>query len=390
MTTIPINNHEIQEWDELNINTDILRGIYAYGFETPSPIQKKACVPIALGCDVIAQAQSGTGKTATFIIGTLARIDTTLNETQAIIISPTRELTVQINDVLKGISCMMKQLEIYTLSSGTHINNDIQYLKTTRPHIITACTGRLLDLIKRGYIHTNHIKLVVIDEVDEMLSSGFREQVFDILHYLNETTRQTVLFSATMPNHIKEIALKITKNPVIINVKAETLTLEGIKQYFVPVENDRQKYDVIKDLYSYLSLSQCIIYCNSVNRVQYLYNLLKIDGYPVCIVHSQMEKYDRDINFKDFKNGKYRILISTNITSRGIDIQQVSVMINFDFPKCKHNYIHRIGRVGRYGRKGVAINIITKYDIQSIKEVEAFYSTTIDELPADVDKILKI
>ena len=179
------------------------------------------------------------------------------------------------------------------------------------------------------------------------------------------------------------------RNPVKIFVKAERLTLEGISQYFVALEDDKQKYATLKDLYSYISMSQCIIYCNSVKRVSELYYAMYEDGFPVCCIHSNMDKEERMNSFNEFKNGKFRVLISSNVTSRGIDIQQVSTVINFDIPKCVHNYIHRIGRSGRWGRKGVGINFITRRDISKLKEIEQHYSCQIDELPSSFNNLCK-
>jgi superfamily II DNA/RNA helicase len=174
------------------------------------------------------------------------------------------------------------------------------------------------------------------------------------------------------------------RDPVKISVKLEQLTLEGIKQYYVGIEDDRQKYLVLKDIYGFLNVSQTIIYCNSVKRVITLYSSMKEAGYPVCCIHSEMDKLERKESYTDFKNGKYRVLISSNITSRGIDIQQVSIVINFDIPKCVHNYLHRIGRSGRWGRKGVGINFITRRDVAKMKEIESHYSTQITEMPSDL------
>jgi translation initiation factor 4A len=193
---------------------------------------------------------------------------------------------------------------------------------------------------------------------------------------------QIALFSATLPNNILQITTKFMKNPVHISVKAENLTLEGINQYFIAINDDREKYITLKDLYQHISVSQCIIYCNSIKRVIDLYEAMKEDGFPVCCLHSNMDRFERQTIFKDFKMGSSRVLISSNVTSRGIDIQQVGVVINFDIPKDVHNYLHRIGRSGRWGRKGTGINFITRRDIPLIQEIEKYYSTQINELPS--------
>ena len=379
---------EINNWDDLDINKDLLRGIYAYGFEKPSPIQKKAIKPIMERRDLIAQAQSGTGKTGTFSIGALYLVDINDKTTQVLILSPTRELSKQTANVITSIGAMMTGLTIQTIVGGTSINEDSHTLKNNTPHVITGCPGRIYDMIRRGHIHSKTIKLVILDEADEMLSSGFKEQVYNIFQYFSNDI-QVALFSATLPDYIYNITNKFMRNPVKISVKTEQLTLEGISQYYVAIEDDRQKYATLKDLYSVISMSQCIIYCNSVKRVADLYDAMVEDGFPVCRIHSGMDKVDRNAAFSEFRTGKYRVLISSNVTSRGIDVQQVSVVINFDVPKCVHNYLHRIGRSGRWGRKGIGINLITRRDVTIMKDIEAHYSCQISELPADFDTLLK-
>jgi len=376
----------IENWDELEIDPNLLRGIYAYGFEKPSHIQKKGIMPIITGKDIIAQAQSGTGKSATFVIGSLAHINTDDNSTQILCLSPTRELSIQTAAVYKGIGSMIKNLKVHVLVGGNLIDDDISCLKNDTPHIITGCPGRVFDMIRRNHLKAKKIKMIILDEADEMLSVGFKEQVYNIFQYLKSDV-QVALFSATLPPNIYDITNKFMRDPVKIIVKLEQLTLEGISQFFIAVDDDRQKYATLKDLYGRMSVSQCIIYANSVKRVESLYEAMIEDGFPVCRIHSDMNKQDRDKSFMEFKNGTFRVLISSNVTSRGIDVQQVGVVINFDIPKCVHNYLHRIGRSGRWGRKGVGINFITSRDVRQMKDIESFYSTEIKELPENFEKL---
>jgi superfamily II DNA/RNA helicase len=388
MTEIEETNYTFERWDELDIPIPLLRGIFAYGFESVSPIQKKAIKPIIMKRDLIAQAQSGTGKTATFTIGALSSLQLDQNTTQILILSPTRELTKQTANVINGIGCMMPNLRVQTLIGGTSINDDLSLIKDSPPHIIAGCPGRVYDVIRRNQTICKTIQTIIMDEADEMLSSGFKEQVYNIFQYLKKDI-QICLFSATLPDYIQVIINKIMKDPVRVEVKSEQLTLEGISQYYIAIENDPQKYAALKDLYSYISVSQCIIYANSLKRVSDLYDAMVEDGFPVCCIHGSMEKEQRDNAFKDFKNGKYRVLISSNVTARGIDIQQVSIVINFDLPKDIHTYLHRIGRSGRWGRKGVGINFITRRDVTKIREIEQHYATEIQELPGNVDTLFK-
>jgi len=255
--------YNIENWDDLNIDTSLLRGIYAYGFEKPSPIQRKAIRPILEKKDIIAQAQSGTGKTATFTIGALANIRLEERTTQVIILSPTRELTKQTASVATHLGSMMDGLKVHVLVGGGSIDEDLRLLKADPPHMIVGCPGRVFDMIRRNAIPVKNVNLVILDEADEMFSMDFKEQIYNIFqHFRNDI--QVALFSATLPSYIDSITSKLMRDPVRICVKAEQLTLEGISQFYVAMEDDRQKYATLKDLYSCISMSQCIIYCNSL------------------------------------------------------------------------------------------------------------------------------
>ena len=374
-------------WNELDIETSLLRGIYGYGFEKPSSIQQQAIKPLIMGRDIVIQAHSGTGKTATFAIGSLANIDLTLNDTQVLVLSPTKELTIQTAKVFTGLGSMMNGLRIKTLYGGAHFEEGNAFSNKETPHIICGCPGKVFDMMRRSRISCKNIKLVILDEADEVLSSGFKDQVYNIFQYFNSNI-QVALVSATLPDSINSIIDKIMRNPVRISVKREMLTLEGITQHYIAVEDDRQKYATLKDLYSLISISSSIIYCNSVKRVQDLYEAMKEDDFSVCRIHSGMERGEREKSFDDFRVGRTRVLISSNVTARGIDIQQVSIVVNFDIPKCVNTYLHRIGRSGRWGRKGVGINLITRRDVDKLKEIEEYYQTQITEMPANLDFLI--
>ena len=381
-TTTPAKSYpEVNSWDEYDMDPLVLRGIYSFGYEKPSPIQRKAILPMIDGRDMIAQAQSGTGKTGTFSIGTLNLVDPTQALTQAIILSPTRELTKQSANVLSSIGTFVDGLRVQILVGGTSTFDDMQKLKEQPPHVVVGCPGRTYDMIKRGHLRTDNVKLMVLDEADEMLSHGFKDQMYQMFQQLNSTC-QIALFSATMPPDIESLSQKFMRDPVKILVKSEMLTLEGIQQHYIALDNDGLKFDTLKDLYNSLSVSQCIIYCNSTKRVEDLYEAMIQDDFSVSRIHSGMTREERDAAYEDFKSGRNRVLISSNVTARGIDVQQVSVVINFDVPKCVHTYLHRIGRSGRWGRKGTGINFVTKFDIKYLKQIEEHYSTQITELPA--------
>ena len=377
-----MESNDIIKWDQLELKDNLLRGIYGHGFEDPSPIQMKAIAPIMTGKDVIAQAQSGTGKTGAFTIATIQRIDETMNEIQGLILAPTRELAIQIHSVASKMGTFVENLSCAVVIGGRAIDQDVKELEKG-PQIVVGTPGRVHDLIRRRKINTKTIKMMVLDEADEMLSSGFKEQIYNIFQFLGSTV-QIALFSATLPIEIQTMTEKFMRDPIKILVKTESVTLEGIQQYYVAIENDLQKYETLKDLFQSLSVNQTIIYCNSINRVTDLCEALIKDNFPVCCIHSGMEKEERMKAYKEFTNGSSRVLISTNLTARGIDVQQVSTVINFDIPKDVHTYIHRIGRSGRWGRKGMGINFITRRDIGKIKEIETYYQTQIEELPSSI------
>jgi len=374
----------IDSWEDLDCDINLLRGIHSIGFEKPSPIQKKAILPMNSGRDIIAQAQSGTGKTGCFSIGTLMRIDVTKETTQAIILSPTHELTYQTKNVIDSIGSFMKNLTTKSLIGGVSLDNDIKYFKYNTPHIVLGCPGRIHDMLKRRRIDIKNVKLLVIDEADELLSNDFKSQIYNIFQHMPNDI-QVALFSATLPNDLVNITSKFMRDPVEILVKSEQLTLEGIKQYYIALDKDDDKYFTLKDIFNMLTINQCIIYCNSVNRVENLYEAMTRENFPVCRIHSKMSKEERKENYDSFKLGSQRVLISSDITARGVDIQQVSVVINFDIPNDVHIYLHRIGRSGRWGRKGTGINFVTKRDVTKLQAIEEYYSTEIKEMPINVN-----
>jgi translation initiation factor 4A len=371
----------IQNWDELQISTELLRGIYAYGFEQPSEIQKKSIPAILTGRDVIAQAQSGMGKTGAFSIGTLGQIDVTKSKVQALLMAPTHELVKQTCNVVESLGSTLPGLRVKMLIGGTSIQEDADEIRKSCPHIIVGCAGRIYDMFRRRYIQGGHIKIMVLDEADEMLSHGFKQKIYQIFQFMPEEL-QVALFSATLPPDILELTKKFMRDPIPITMEVEKLNLECITQYYVAVRHDGDKYDSLKDLFSVISVSQCIIYCNSIHRVTDLFRAMTDEGFSVCYIHSSMNKEERDRAFQQFRKGEFRVLISSDITARGIDIQQVSIVINFDITRCPHKYLHRIGRSGRWGRKGMAINFVTKHDVDTMRKIERHYGIEIKELPA--------
>merc|ERR1712230_146275 len=372
-------------FDSLGLKEDLLRGIYAYNFERPSAVQQRAIHPIIRGRDVIAQAQSGTGKTATFCISALQSIDTALRETQALILSPTRELATQSQNVILALGDYMN-VSCHACIGGTSIGEDIRKLEHGQ-QIVSGTPGRVFDMIKRRHLRTRNIKMLVLDEADELLNRGFMDQIYDVYRYLPPQT-QVVVLSATLPHDVLEMTTKFMTDPVRILVKRDELTLEGIKQFFVAVEKEDWKFDTLCDLYDTLTITQAVIFCNTRRKVDWLTEKMREANFTVSSMHGEMPQKERDAIMTEFRQGASRVLITTDVWARGIDVQQVSLVINYDLPSNRENYIHRIGRSGRFGRKGVAINFVTSEDVRILRDIELYYSTQIDEMPMNVADLL--
>ncbi|GME69346.1 hypothetical protein B5S31_g5283 [[Candida] boidinii] len=375
----------VATFEEMNLKDDLIRGIYGYGFEAPSAIQSRAIMQIISGRDTIAQAQSGTGKTATFSIGMLEVIDTRRRDTQALVLSPTRELAVQIQSVIKALGDYMN-VQCHACVGGKSVGEDTKAL-TKGQNIVSGTPGRVLDVIKRRNLSTRGIKMLVLDEADELLSKGFQEQIYEIYRYLPPGT-QVVVVSATLPKDVLAMTKKFMNDPIKILVKRDEITLEGIRQFFVQVEKEDWKFDTLCDLYDSLTITQAVIFCNTKKKVDWLTENLRKANFTVVAMHGDMKQDERDKIMNEFRLGNSRVLISTDVWARGIDVQQVSLVINYDLPFDRENYVHRIGRSGRFGRKGVAINFVTNEDIQQLHDIEQYYSIQIDEMPVNLNDIL--
>jgi len=378
-------NEVCATFDDMDLKEDLLRGIYAYGFEKPSTIQQRGIVPIVKGFDTIAQAQSGTGKTATFTIGVLQRVDLGMKQCQALILAPTRELANQSHKVVCSIGDYLNVV-CHACIGGTKVADDIDMLRRG-VHIVVGTPGRVYDMIERRALDVRQVKLFVLDEADEMLSRGFTDQIYDVFRKLPENV-QVGLFSATMPEEVLEMTGKFMNDPKRILVKRDELTLEGIKQFYVAVEREEWKLDTLCDLYETLTITQAIIYCNARRKVDWLTEQLHSRDFTVSALHGDMDQKERELIMKEFRSGSSRVLITTDLLARGIDVQQVSLVINYDLPKDRENYIHRIGRSGRFGRKGVAINFIVQEDVRVLRDIEQFYNTQIEEMPMNVADLI--
>ncbi|XP_014217093.1 eukaryotic initiation factor 4A-II isoform X2 [Copidosoma floridanum] len=375
----------VENFDDMNLKENLLRGIYAYGFEKPSAIQQRAILPCIKGHDVIAQAQSGTGKTATFSISILEKIDTNLNECQALILAPTRELAVQIQKVVIALGDFMNA-QCHACIGGTNVRDDMRKLEQGA-HVVVGTPGRVFDMMSRNALRSKHIKLFVLDEADEMLSRGFKDQIHDVFKLLPPEV-QVILLSATMPTDVLEVSMCFMRDPIRILVKKEELTLQGIKQFFILIEREDWKLDTLCDLYDTLSITQAVIFCNTRRKVDWLTENMHRKDFTVSAMHGDMNQNERDVIMREFRSGSSRILITTDLLARGIDVQQVSLVINYDLPSNRENYIHRVGRGGRFGRKGVAINFVTNEDKRTLKDIEQFYNTHIEEMPSNVADLI--
>jgi translation initiation factor 4A len=378
-------NEVVSSFDDMDLKEDLLRGIYAYGFEKPSAIQQRAVKPTLTGRDVIAQAQSGTGKTATFAIGILQTLDTQVKECQSLVLAPTRELAQQIVKVITSLGDFM-QIAIHACVGGTAVRDDIRTLQEG-VHVVVGTPGRVYDMIQRRALRLESVRMFVLDEADEMLSRGFKEQIYDVFKYMPESV-QCCIFSATMPLEVLEVTSKFMRDPIRILVKKDELTLEGIKQFFIAIEREEWKLETLCDLYSTLTITQAIIYCNTRRKVDWLTEQMQSRDFTVSSMHGDMDQRERDLIMREFRSGSTRVLITTDLLARGIDVQQVSLVINYDLPTNRENYIHRIGRSGRFGRKGVSINFITQGDVRYLRDIEEFYHTQIEEMPSNVADLL--
>jgi len=383
---IESNWDEITEtFDDMELRTDLLRGIYAYGFEKPSAIQQKAVKPLLTGRDVIAQAQSGTGKTATFAIGSLQQIDINLRTCQVLILAPTRELAQQIQKVVVALGDYLS-IQCHACIGGTNVREDMRKLEGGI-HIVVGTPGRVYDMISRRSLKTEGIRLFVLDEADEMLSRGFKDQIYEVFQFLPDTI-QVGLFSATMSNEVLELTQKFMRDPIRILVKRDELTLEGIRQFYISIEREDWKLGTLCDLYETVTITQAIIYCNSRRKVDWLTKEMVAKDFTVSAMHGDMDMREREVIMKEFRSGSSRVLITTDLLARGIDVQQVSLVINYDLPNNLENYLHRIGRSGRFGRKGVSINFVTAEDVKVLRQIEEFYGTQILEMPQNVADLI--
>jgi len=391
-----LNNNSKITNKQTAVYQNLLKGIADYGFTEPTPIQSKSIIPLHKGVDMIAQSQSGTGKTGAFSIGLLSRINPEHNYPQGIVLATTRELATQIHTVISKISKHMK-VKICLSIGGDYISVDKNINDASKSHIIVGTPGRISNLIYAKAFNIHKIKTFILDEADALLSNDFIEQIRKIIIELSKRT-QICVYSATFNKETLQYASKFLDKPVKISLEEEKLSLDVIQQYKVCLEHEKYKIPTLIDLYKKISITQSVIFVNTVTRAKYVFNALENEGHEIGLLHGKMTCQERLDVLEKFRNGEIRVLISTDIIARGIDIQQIGLVFNYDIPKEKEVYLHRIGRSGRYGRIGVAINFIITYerrnsrypkDTEKIENITNYYKNIIDYLP-DPEEINKI
>jgi ATP-dependent RNA helicase DDX6/DHH1 len=372
-----------QEFVHYSLKEDLLLGIHEKGFEKPSPVQEEAIPIILSGRNVMARAKNGTGKTAAFIIPALEKVETTKNEVQCLILVPTRELALQTSHIVKEIGKHLN-VECMVSTGGTSVKDDLARLFRT-VHVLVGTPARILDLANKGGADLSSCGLVILDEADKLLSEEYQVTLESLLGHCTPN-HQICLFSATFPVGVKDFQEKFVTNPHIINLMDE-LTLKGITQHYACVE-EKQKVQCLNTLFRKLEINQSIIFCNSTKRVELLAKKITELGYSCFYIHAKMRQEERNKIFESFRNGKIRHLVSSDLFTRGIDVQSVNVVLNFDFPKSSETYLHRIGRSGRFGHLGLAINLITYEDRFNLFRVEQELGTEIKPIPSEIDRNL--
>ncbi|XP_055030824.2 probable ATP-dependent RNA helicase ddx6 [Misgurnus anguillicaudatus] len=386
MKTSDVTATKGNEFEDYCLKRELLMGIFEMGWEKPSPIQEES-IPIALsGRDILARAKNGTGKSGAYLIPLLERIDLKKDNIQAVVIVPTRELALQVSQICIQVSKHMGGVKVMATTGGTNLRDDIMRLDET-VHVIIATPGRILDLIKKGVAKVNKVQMIVLDEADKLLSQDFVQMMEELLSSLPKQ-RQILLYSATFPLSVQKFMNAHLQKPYEINLMEE-LTLKGVTQYYAYV-TERQKVHCLNTLFSRLQINQSIIFCNSSQRVELLAKKISQLGYSCFYIHAKMRQEHRNRVFHDFRNGLCRNLVCTDLFTRGIDIQAVNVVINFDFPKLGETYLHRIGRSGRFGHLGLAINLITYDDRFNLKGIEEQLGTEIKPIPSSIDKSLYV
>ena len=377
----------MDNFDDLKLSNELIKGVYLHGFTQPTPIQIKGINSITTGKDCILQSQSGTGKTATYLLGVMNRLDTNETGCQGIIITPTRELADQVYAVASNLA-KYTQFKITKCVGGTSVYQNRDELKTAT--LVIGTIGRLSHMINENKINSHKVKFVVLDEADDLLANGINDKLQFILDKI-PCGVQIVLISATMSNNVFSISKIFMHDPIKILLKNNEVIIDLITQFYVDVETEESKLDTLLDLYNLVSAAQTIIFCNTIRKVEWLEQQLKLNNFTITTIHSNMNQSERDSIVKEFRDGNTRLLLTTDLLSRGIDIPQVNMVINYDLPANKETYVHRIGRCGRFDKKGVAITLVKSTDpcdIKTFNRMKHFYNMDIKEMPISIGQYL--
>ena len=377
----------IESFEDVNLKDDLLRGIYAYGWDKPSQIQRKGIPAILTGSDVVMQAQSGMGKTGTFSTSVLQLIEENLAAIQAIILLPTRELADQVSKVIGAIGDYL-EINFVKCVGRSRVSDSFPY--PNRATILIGTPGKICAVLEKTLIKSQpfNLKILVIDEFDKMLEEGFVDTIKQIFSYVRVDT-QVVLSSATVNDAVLNISKNFMRDPISIMMKEEELSLDGIRQFFVDCGKEEWKFDTIMDLYNSIVIAQSIVFVNSKKKCNYLEEMFSKRDFTVKSIHGDIEQQERDYIMNEFREGRIRVLLTTDLMARGIDVPGVTLVINYDLPNDNAQYIHRIGRTGRYGKKGSSINLIGNgYEKKLLESIENHYKITIQELPANYTSII--
>ena len=377
----------MDNFDDLKLSNELIKGVYLHGFTQPTPIQIKGINSITTGKDCILQSQSGTGKTATYLLGVMNRLDPEEKTCQGIIITPTRELADQVHNVAEDLA-KYTEYKIAKCIGGTDVSKNRTDLKTSS--VVVGTLGRIYHMISEKKINIHKLKFIVLDEADEILSDGISEKLQNIFEKAPSGI-QVVLISATMSINVFNASKKFTHEPIKILLKNNEVVVNLISQFYLDVETEDLKFDTLLDLYNLVSTSQAIIFCNTIRKVEWLEQNLKQNNFAITVIHSNMSQPERDSVVKNFRDGKTRLLLTTDLLSRGIDIPQVNMVVNFDLPPNKETYVHRIGRCGRFDKKGVAITMVKMTDptdVKTFNRMKHFYKMDIKEMPDSIEKYL--
>lgn len=369
---------ETVRFDDLDLNDEILRAVKEMGFEEASPIQAKAIPVVLSGRDLVGQAQTGTGKTAAFGIPMLQMLDTENKRPQAMILCPTRELAIQVSDEIRRLAKFMHGAKVLPIYGGQNITNQIRAIKKG-VNIIVGTPGRVMDHLRRHTLKTEDLKMVILDEADEMLNMGFREDIETILHEMPEN-RQTLLFSATMPKAIMELRKKYQDHAKVVKIVKKELTVSNIEQSYFEVRS-RRKLEVLCRLLDMYTPKLSVVFCNTKRKADEVAEQLKGRGYFAEGLHGDLKQSQRDRVMKSFRNGRVDILVATDVAARGIDVDDVDAVFNYDLPQDDEFYVHRIGRTGRAGRTGSAFTFVERKERRKLKEIMRYCRTKISERP---------